>query len=161
MNLYGIEIEVFRGCLKTISYSNWTFMELKFFSARGLDLGKYNSNWTFMELKSLIKRVNLLSVIILIEPLWNWNFAFCKFRLPSLIDSNWTFMELKYKLGHIKFVKPNILIEPLWNWNDGVTPEYNEFIPILIEPLWNWNSPWNALAVNAAQDSNWTFMELK
>ena len=57
-------------------------------------------NRTFVELKLGMTDELVISVNVLIEPLWNWN-------------NCW-----KASL----FVLMNVLIEPLWNWNRGRTP---------------------------------------
>ena len=79
----------------TLSSSNCTFMELKFYNSSDSVNPLKCSNCTFMELKSS-KSSNLLrSRTVLIVPLWNWN--------P-------VYEEVQHEVT-------SVLIVPLWNWN--------------------------------------------
>ena len=69
-------------------------------------------NWNMIEPLLTIKLAK-----VLIEPLWNWNRK-TEVSLRKTTGLNRTFMELKHeKINENK--KPwTVLIEPLWNWNN-------------------------------------------
>ena len=96
---------------------NRTFMELKRLSLCG-DEGRSNSiNRTFMELK-LVKLVCLcIIMIVIIEPLWNWNI----------------------RGGHLSLYSSRVLIEPLWNYQTfirlkSITETVFHCIPSFVSP---------------------------
>ena len=121
-------------------------------------------NRTSMELKPFFQSpTKSESVILLIEPVWNWNntnrttysaivssfnrtsmelkpaFVRCA-PLPVERSFNRTSMELKQRNDRVVTVKLFLLIEPVWNWN--FTDEDRETLQLLllIEPVWNWNT---------------------
>ena len=99
---------------------NRTFMELKYWRETevvGIPVVLIVPlwNWNFNRYVD-ITRV----VVVLIVPLWNWNSAIGKHNVVRDECFNRTFMELKYSLG-ILFGNNifQVLIVPLWNWNQG------------------------------------------
>ena len=134
-----------------------------------------------MELKLEKCNLSIASLVVLIVPLWNWNYCTWRFRtwwhqvlivplwnwnretsLPrsALCGFNRTFMELKY----FSYVQPLccrfVLIVPLWNWNRSAQIKLNPSEHVLIVPLWNWNAWWGVEA-ETSRCFNRTFMELK
>ena len=116
LNLYGIEMLIILTALSCSEGLNWTFMELKFLSARS-------------ELQDKVFELNLYGIEIWrheehqcakwvwIEPLWNWNLHDALRLLPCAWGLNWTFMELKSEIETLMSVFRAVWIEPLWNWN--------------------------------------------
>ena len=83
--------------------SNRTFMELKLGSSLHSAARWDGSNRTFMELKLYTYKLLKISVLVLIVPLWNWNWA-----------KHLVFLYLKV-----------VLIVPLWNWNEEYEFKYS------------------------------------
>ena len=76
---------------------NCTFMELKFVNLLFIEFWHDTYNCTFMELKSIIDFIVIPIYILIIAPLWNWNFS--AVEIAAYVDSyNCTFMELKLGL---------------------------------------------------------------
>ena len=134
-----------------------------------------------MELKQIKGSGNTVRQVVLIVPLWNWNYKEVENR-TALKSSNRTFMELKRKFASVRNVSISVLIVPLWNWNVCRYYFFVEVFPVLIVPLWNWNLQmvhivvtlllvlivplWNWNVDDAdrgyfGNGSNRTFMELK
>ena len=114
-------------------------MELKFAYRRILSCGWSCSNRTFMELKfmqlscafnqkptfksylygieiKLIVNLWICLFMVLIVPLWNWNWAHGTKGI-WVVGSNRTFMELKFRKSIRIICCKLVLIVPLWNWN--------------------------------------------
>ena len=73
-------------------------------------------NRTFMELKRQLMLSSFCVLVVLIEPLWNWNLI----GMDYVTDAqrlNRTFMELKREKLTATERQMQVLIEPLWNWN--------------------------------------------
>ena len=135
-------------------------MELKYYR-NILKSGSYeSSNRTFMELKFPTPCPSELSRIVLIAPLWNWNWNKDVPPHPRFLGSNRTFMELKYFSYHKKTRDYFVLIAPLWNWNWCFRYSVIRKIQVLIAPLWNWNVSRPGSSCRRPR-SNRTFMELK
>ena len=99
--------------------SNRTFMELKCTQRKRIETQYRSSNRTFMELKSPHKAIVLWSIMVLIAPLWNWNYSRVGQDYENFTSSNRTFMELKYGKKETTYHGRPVLIAPLWNWNQG------------------------------------------
>ena len=96
LNLYGIEISIV-----------WFWRD----KTRRFELNLYGIEIMFNFRKAI-------SLLVWIEPLWNWNLLACEVFLRDPCRLNWTFMELKFFNGNKIFnVLFNVWIEPLWNWN--------------------------------------------
>jgi len=118
-------------------------------------------NRTNVELKSITRGETSICCLLLIAPMWNWNFyhrgdADCRGLL--LIAPMWNWNER----GHFRTVPAGLLlIAPMWNWNSPLTfivklvdtvnrtnVELKCTIPcrwrkqtrLLIAPMWNWNA---------------------
>ncbi len=118
-------------------------------------------NRTFMELKFASFLFIMTVAVVLIVPLWNWNFVtksvdmsqyMCFNRtfmeLKSLSRNplvwlstsfNRTFMELKFRWWRCWLLHFVVLIVPLWNWNYRLLWSSFPLWFVLIVPLWNWN----------------------
>ena len=162
--------------------SNRTFMELKLIFPMFCNTEETSSNRTFMELKWFSLFLVVLSLCVLIAPLWNWNElragkeksrgrvliaplwnwncrGACK--LPPTNRSNRTFMELKFMQRFQSMKPPRVLIAPLWNWNTRIaivvhwarTSSNRTFMEL------KFTIGFNTLEINLR--SNRTFMELK
>ena len=138
-----------------------------------------------MELKQIFRERPILQLILLIEPMWNWNKVFPKRALNSEKSFNWTNVELKLHSSSrqrqanlflliepmwnwnsfftsIKIIWPRLLIEPMWNWNPGaLLPPKIPRKMLLIEPMWNWNRWGDLWRINQVPSFNWTNVELK
>ena len=77
--------------------------------------------------------------LVLIVPLWNWNYAAQMAQLMTEKGSNRTFMELKLLMRLYGVSLQQVLIVPLWNWNEFDALGYELNPNVLIVPLWNWN----------------------
>ena len=98
---------------------NRTFVELKHAFPIVDNIRAPCLNRTFVELKPHSALYRCPRVVVLIEPLWNWNFIF---RVIAVRASclNRTFVELKPDARqHCYSDQLAVLIEPLWNWNGG------------------------------------------
>ena len=108
---------------------------------------------------SIVDHVDLL---LLIEPLWNWNSHGSPCALPATMSFNRTTMELKRERVKVFWARSqHLLIEPLWNWNDHLRVKLRSGNKLLIEPLWNWNTAVRIRRSTSGMPFNRTTMELK
>ena len=101
-------------------------------------------------------------LILLIEPLWNWNVVASACEWFGRWPFNRTIVELKHNsIAHFRELIP-LLIEPLWNWNRLLKcfPLMLVF-QLLIEPLWNWNKHLQVPPLRRTIPFNRTIVELK
>ena len=148
-----------RDCFILSFCFNRTFMELKSCCSYCSSIASTCFNRTFMELKSVLNPFWTVVLLVLIVPLWNWNYE----HLVSLYEYfgfNRTFMELKYrqKVGANLFCA--VLIVPLWNWNKLAAAE----IPLALcfnRTFMELKFIKNNNIIGTVRSFNRTFMELK
>ena len=92
----GIETTYDRLCVLLLYGINCTVVELKQGACLLPPKGPPSINCTVVELKLKNQDWNLVATLVLIVPLWNWNYK-------------WKFHDI---------VKTIVLIVPLWNWNN-------------------------------------------
>ena len=118
--------------------SNWTCKELKHAISCINIAPEQASNWTCKELKQETKSYLLLSVVLLIEPVRNWNYVSSN-RGSGRNSSNWTCKELKRGSLMEGWRSLRLLIEPVRNWNYIKDSDIIGTGELLIEPVRNWN----------------------
>ncbi len=104
--------------------------------------------------------MSILIFLVLIVPLWNWNFGSRIFLIVSY-GINCTVVELKPgKQSHL-YNQQMVLIVPLWNWNRLRRGNIRRKSIVLIVPLWNWNIIYTERKDGVLPGINCTVVELK
>ena len=118
---------------------NRTNVELKWILLFMLTRFFQSFNRTNVELKSFLL-ISLRKIqLLLIEPMWNWNFT----------------------ESRVIFNNELLLIEPMWNWNLTESQAWCCATWLLIEPMWNWNKVVSPLTAESGVTFNRTNVELK